>query len=122
MYEEDIPRYKKKAKKKSATKANHKHYFEPCVFKMDETRLDEARGFVTDRAARLCIGTYCPACGKVGDTYADKWYINLGKSWPPDPTDEAKRQLDEKTRTLPCFYLGGWFTKYISLEEREDQS
>ena len=121
MYEEDIPRYKKKAKKKSAAKADHKHRFEPCVFRLDDLRFDEAHGFVREPDAAFSIGTYCPVCGKIGTTINREWLDERQGCWPilfqARWSERARREFDESTRTLPCFYLGDPFAnhKYVTL-------
>lgn len=122
MYEEDIPRYKKKAKKKSAAKADHKHRFEPCVFQLDEAYFSRAYGFKVIPGGRNSIGTYCPICGKVGNVFAHdpRYYTGRYPAYPlrdDDLTEEGRRQMDPLTRTIPCFYLGDPFAnhKYVTL-------
>jgi len=120
--DEDVPRYKKKAKKKSPKKANHKHRFENCVLGYNTIALDKAHGVVP--SPELSIGTYCPACGKIGVHTDSAWRVK--KNDPNLPakamrqtqwSDEAKREFDPHTRTLPYFWLDDWLQKYTRLEQ-----
>lgn len=114
---DDVPRYKKKAKRKTRPKANHKHEFVNCVFEYNEIELDQAHGFV--QKPELSIGMYCPVCGKIG-TMIDRAYTNDINFWPSKQdfrtkfwNDDARREFDENTRTLPFFRIDKFFAKYI---------
>ena len=87
---------------------------------METLRAIASDGFVTED--RYDIWLYCPICGKVfnRDT-SPRWYHYSEKSRPElgiyldlQYTEEAKREFDPATRTLPCYRLpDGIFTKYI---------
>lgn len=109
---DDSTRYRKKAKKKTPAKADHRHEFVNCVYEIETIRLDEAHGFVPD--SRFSIGTYCPVCGKIG-THSDevwqekelvpRWRGLYDMKW----SERAKTEFDEKTRTLPFFRIHDLF-------------
>lgn len=119
MYDE-VPRYKKKAKKKTAKKANHKHRFENCVLGFNTVALDKAHGFVP--YPTISIGAYCPVCGKIGPINIDDWFEDEYKDrmptlkvWKKRWNDRAQREFDPCTRTLPYFWLDDQFQKYVKL-------
>jgi len=118
----DVPKYRKKSKKKGDPRSKHKHEYVECVYGGHPMTLDEARGFVRGEKVEYTIGTYCPACGKIGSLHAKGWTVDesatvdngrfhfLKTEW----SKEALRQFDPKTRTLPFFMLNDEFgQKYI---------
>ena len=121
MRDEEVPRYKKKSKKKPPTKARHKHEYVNCVFGFNKQKFTKERGFEPE--PDMSIGTYCPICGKVGSTFddADRWvdHHRRGVMWfGYDWTDAAKQEFNAETRSLPYFWLDdGWFQKYVEVEE-----
>ena len=124
-FDNEIPRYKKKAKKKSPVKAKHKHEYQSCVYEYDALKMDRAHGFV--EKTRRTIGTYCPICGKVGRFPDSSWFdpmwvaVQLGYSggdrqcemW----SEDALRELDDARRTLPLFRLDDIFQKYVNPDQ-----
>ena len=118
-YYDDIPRYKKKAKKPRTPKSDHKHIYQNCVFKYGGIQFSNGHGFVKDD--RMSIGTYCPICGKIGTTYDTGWTRNLtywpsSSRWKDMWSEEAMSEFEESTRTLPMFVLGDAFQKKIEIE------
>ena len=118
---DDLPRYRKKAKKKTPAKADHKHEFVNCVYEIDTERLDPSHGFVTD--TRFSIGTYCRVCGKIG-THFDRswrdsdpvpsWCRMFCEKW----SARAEAEFNEATRTLPLFRIHDLFKqKYVERKE-----
>lgn len=114
---EETPKYKKKSRRRTTRKANHKHNFQPCVFEYDGIELDKAHGFV--KKPDVMGGWYCPTCGKIGMADNFKWYedrLGWALLHTGHHTEEAKRELSPETRTLPTFYLKeGWSQKYVEL-------
>lgn len=119
-YENEVAPYKKKSTKKAPPKSKHKHDFKPCVFEYDSVRLDKAHGFVPK--PDLMLGSYCPICGKIGS--ADGFW----RQWVPvkpgsaagrsEYTEDALKELNPETRTLPTFRLDDWIgQKFVSFEE-----
>lgn len=51
------PRYKKKKKKVSVKRSNHKHIYHECLFSFNNFFGEDYMG----------AGTYCPICGRIGD-------------------------------------------------------
>ncbi len=99
---------------------DHTHRYDFCVYEYDFPSREHPGTF-----NRECsIGTYCPVCGKVGARFTrDPRYIQrsehfknriyLGCKW----NDEALKELDSRTRTLPTFFLEHWSdTKYVDLK------
>lgn len=113
---DDELRYRKK-RSRTVKKSNHKHQYENCVFGYNNLRLDKAHGFVWDDK-EFSVGTYCPICGKIGSTIDSEWTTGLywrskQEYWKP----EALREFDEKTRSLPYFWLDDRWQKSVALFE-----
>lgn len=128
MYIEEVPRYKKKSRVKPPRKAKHKHVFEPCVFEFNGCRISKEHGITYDKPSAE-IRSYCPICGKTGWVVdKDRWYATrtiyhamFGSVLETYETDECKRELDPKTRTLPTFWVEDqWFTKYVEIPEVQE--
>lgn len=109
-------RHKKKSQTRPPRKSDHQHHWEQCVIEFERRSFSKERGYV---AVPDCgFGAYCPVCGK----------LNLGKvdhyRWwrRPDPyhctlSDEAQRELNPSTRTLPTFHVDDWLrAKFVNLE------
>ena len=119
--EQDFVPYKKYSSKKKPPKADHKHYYEPCVFEHNTLKLDKAHGFIPEPTAK--IGSFCPVCGKVGGA-SEEWYETaeryhsvFGRVFSTTYTEAANRELNKETRTLPTFWLDDAFgQKYVSLD------
>jgi len=69
------------------------------------------------------VGSYCTICGKLGDVDVDRWWRweqvmpGAGRSVL---TEEAERELNPNTRTLPTFWVEDRFSqKYINLPVTE---
>lgn len=115
--EDDVAKYRKKRKKKTPKKADHKHEYAPCVFILPQ------KIFQSEKS----IGMYCKICGKI-----DKLWVNSfdNTEWITDEKEagvwhmsqwspRALREFDPKTRTLPCFSIEDLFQKYVRKEEFE---
>lgn len=121
QFEAAVPKYKKPAKHVYHKKSDHTHRYNFCVYEYDFP------ASVPDREStrEVSIGTYCPVCGKVGARFTrDLRYVHrsekfknrfyLSYNW----NEEAKKEFDLATRTLPCFFLDHWAeTKYVNLNE-----
>lgn len=59
----DIPKYKKKSKKKTPTKLNHKHEWEDVILKFynQYNSLSKEKGF--EGGYKYCQGKRCKICG-----------------------------------------------------------
>lgn len=120
---DDIPKYKKKSKKKPPKKADHKHLCEPCIVLTPEDwykKEHERSGKVQSE-----FYGYCPICGKI-TAYCpdhDRWYTRVEKHnglfsyLETVPTEEGLRELDPTTRTLPTFTADSVFVKNVYLED-----
>lgn len=117
----DNLKYRKKSRRKSPKKANHKHEFQPCVFEYEGVEFNSIHGIIPTSEHQFSMGGYCRICGKIGDT-SHQWtrLVNV----KPDScavrvedTEEAKRELNPETRTLPTFFLERrWFQKYVNIK------
>lgn len=84
----DEAKYKKKKKKITIKKSNHKHQYKHCLYKTP--------GFTVINGKRNTWtwgGTYCTICGRVGD-------VSIG----------ASKIIND---SLPIFELDDLFAKYI---------
>lgn len=115
---EEYTPYKKKSKKRTPKKANHKHEFVDCIFTYDRLRLDEAHGFQPQPDE--WFGKYCYICGRVGSFEYDKWIDLPRGTFSVDRkycTEEARRELNPQTRTLPTFRVDEVLSqKYVDLD------
>lgn len=122
-YSDDIPRYRKRSKKKISQKADHKHEYKWCVFTFYNIHLERNRGFVSDDFLSYDIGTYCHICGKIDShcTSDPRWvkklsYVPSKPDWRDKWTPAALKEFCDETRTLPIFHLTDrWWQKYVSL-------
>lgn len=110
--DDDFTPHKKKSKHKAPRKINHKHDFQPCVLEYDGLRLDKAHGFVYDKPC-VRIANYCTVCGKLEIISTKEYKVTLRTAtggYYMEDTEEAKRQFNPETRTLPTFKIGDPFT------------
>lgn len=127
IYQDEVLLHSPPEKKPKTKKSKHKHIYEPCVFEVENSygRLDQAHGFVT--TTELKIGTCCPICGKVGSVCLmddERWYQNPRGNlftYRNVPTEEALKEFDPETRTLPFYHLdyNWWFRNGIANEFKE---
>ena len=120
---DDIPKYRKKSTAKSPAKADHKHVYEPCLLEQLELWYCKPHERQSNKTL-LKFSSYCPICGKVGEADRDRWWTTVKKNngmfsyLEKVRTEEAERELNPATRTLPVFYIGDeWNPKYVKIEE-----
>ena len=116
-FEETMP-YKKKSKHRAPAKANHKHDFQPCIFEYEGIQFDSAHGVVPKE--KEMFGDYCVICGKIAHRSGSQWMERVPTSkrgvYSLEYTDEAKKELDRSTRTLPTFWLDDiWTQKFVPI-------
>ena len=123
----DIPKYRKKSTAKPPAKSKHKHVYEPCLFeypahwymKSHEHMMYE-RGHIKKS---LRFGSYCPICGKTGEIDLKRWWTSVKKhdgihSYIESIyTEEAERELNPVTRTLPVFSIDSWSAKFVDISK-----
>ena len=102
--EEQVPR-RKPSQKKPPKKANHKHHYKPCVYRVVAKygHLDRERGFCP--LAKRVPGTYCASCGKIG-TVQYFWGIMYPREPSELPADAPEFEIVDDV----C-------QKYVNLEE-----
>lgn len=70
----------------------------------------------------LRFATYCPICGKTDSADHDRWLTTVKKyngvvSYLEHVyTEEAERELNPATRTLPVFKTDGWCEKFVEIK------
>ena len=94
--DDDIMSYKKKAKKKTNKKSDHKHQYAKCTVEYPKRWWDKNCDL---NNTTKDIGEYCTICGK----------IKTISFWTNETTIET-----------PTFYLKDPFDKYVELEETEN--
>ena len=116
--EEEIMPYRKKAKKNTPKKYDHKHQFEPCVVEFMGKRLDKGHGFIPHKKTH--IRDYCIICGKLQPEDWSRWWIKKkdGRYYFSAPTEEHIKELNPETRSLPTFWLDDEFQKHIDFSKR----
>ena len=122
----DIPKYQKKSTARPPAKAKHKHVYEPCLVEQLELWYCKPHERKSNKTM-LRFKTYCPICEKVGPQDTKRWWTSVKKHngfcsyLETVPTEEAERELNPATRTLPVFYVGDqWSPKFVELEEDSD--
>lgn len=105
-YDNEIPKYRKKAQHKAPKKSKHKHIYKDCMVSYTQRILGEDKTIISK-------ATYCPICGKIGD-------IKMIYGYPVDinfeSTEEARRMMEEDSK-LPFFEIDGFFDKYVFIKE-----
>lgn len=106
-YQNDVPKYRKKAKPKPNPRAKHKHRYEKCIFETNWfSHYEQAHGMVADLVR--APGTYCSICGKIGIHMMPWAHFN-----------KENVEVD----SLPVFWCeDGPCQKYINLEEVNERS
>lgn len=125
----DIPKYRKKSTAKPPAKAKHKHMYEPCLLEYPvqwSLKPHERELYENGRVkTRLRFSSYCPICGKTGETDYGRWETTFKKHngvisyLETVLTEEAERELNPATRTLPVFKIDGWREKFVDIEKNE---
>lgn len=123
----DIPKYKKKSQAKPPEKAKHKHVYEPCLIEYPEQwylKPHEHELYENGKVkTKLRFGSYCPICGKLGEGDHDRWRMLVKRHngvisyYEQVWTEEAERELNPSTRTLPVFKTDGWREKFVKIKE-----
>lgn len=98
-------------KQKKTKKSNHKHEYTDCVVEYDSYST-----LVPHSIQR--IWSYCKICGKINmvpveHVWMKEIYRKSGIALYY--TDEAKREFDPETRTLPYFHLDDMWQKYVDM-------
>lgn len=108
----DIPRYRKKSKKKPPKKSDHKHVFELCIFEYPRDWYKKSHEQSGDN--HVAIGSYCPLCGKVGNFKWESEFVWFNEPMP----EEVEMEINPETRTLPTFWcVEGPFQKFVDIKE-----
>lgn len=124
IYDDGAMAYKKRARRKSVVKADHKHDYQPCVFEYEKIDYYKVHGHEAD--LDTSIGTYCPICGKIGSVNDfERWMVytptHNGKCFHYEYTIEANAEITPETRTLPTFFLNDMLRqKFVSIENSDD--
>ena len=101
MFEDEIPRYRKRKNKSTPRKAKHKHTEERCLYIFPMSTFDKQHGMVDED--RLSPGAYCPVCGKVMYTASVAQWMRL----------EIEDIPEQELRSLPRFRLKSVWQNYI---------
>lgn len=104
---EELTPYKKKKKKKVPKKANHKHDFKNCVYVQDLPSYNQVQGFAATKTI-IGLGSYCSICGKINLETPKEYLIGQKPHiflFLSELTEEAKKELDPTTRTIPTFTI-----------------
>lgn len=91
----------------------------PCVFEFSGIQLSKEYGW--QPKLEIELGSYCTICGKIHIGDFERWTV-----WTPVKpgskagrsvyTEEAMRELNEETRTLPMFHIEDRLKqKYVDL-------
>ena len=128
MFENEIPKYKKKSNNLSPKKSDHKHEFSDCIYEYNNPSgmFSKEKGFCSK--VEIFGGTYCPICGRIGKIFRSVFYtdttnliwwdkIECGRYFKYELSEQAKKEINPETRTLPTFYLEDlWTQKYVELK------
>jgi hypothetical protein len=117
----DIPKYRKKSTASPPAKAKHKHVYEPCL--LDEPCEWYLKPHERSGKRYLRFASYCPICGKTNSGDHERWWTTIKKHNGVTSyiervhTEEAERELDPTTRTLPVFKVDEWRQKFVDIGE-----
>lgn len=121
-YENEVLFHKVKHIKKSPKKSNHRHTYKDCVCSIPAIKYIPEKGF-TKTNRRLVFWSYCPKCGKL------RWFSSTNK-WQKrvydehffafrfEWTEDAKREFNPETRTLPYFEIDDEWQQYVEIEDK----
>ena len=118
----DIPKYRKKSTKKPPVKAKHKHVYEPCLFEIPHEWYCKPHERKSN-ATFLVFRSYCPICGKTSGCDRERWFTRVKRFngvihyLESVHTEEAERELNPVTRTLPVFKVADQFAKFVDIFE-----
>lgn len=123
----DIPKYRKKSTARPPAKAKHKHVYTACLLEYPTdwwNKPHERKRYVP----HLQFASYCPECGKISEHDRKRWFVTVEKTFENGRkyyesvfTEEAKRELNPSTRTLPLFKVGGPFTRTVEIGGNEHE-
>lgn len=117
----EIPRHRKKAVKKTPKKADHKHEYEPVIFRytLEHFKLTD-RGFISGRS--YSPGRRCTICGRLEHGFDDRTLspivYNVIKMPRPNGEVTTIHLLKEEYRHLPVVNL----KDYFKLEKEENKN
>lgn len=119
---DDIPKYRKKSSVKPPKKSRHKHVYEPCLIEIPTLWYGKPHERAQSRTTYLNFKAYCPICGKLESGDQDRWfrsdkkfhsdgtsYIEVSK------TEEAIKEINPTTRTIPSFKVDSPFDKFVDI-------
>lgn len=86
---------------------DHAHEYRPCILE----------GTGGGQSARIAM--YCTVCGRIGGAPGSRWErwipVNGGPAGHMAYTEEAERELNPETRTLPAFAVDDiWAAKLVN--------
>lgn len=120
LCDKEIPRYRKKSNKIGLKRSKHKHQYADCLLETNNYP-----DFRTGRieGTRMWFGSYCTICGKIGEVLDwERWFTKQQLPFPfqaiwEEHTEEAERELDPETRTIPVFWVEDSIkTKFVELK------
>lgn len=94
---EEIPKYRKKAAKKTPKKADHKHEYEPVILSYIDRNafFSRERGFVAAR--QWCAGQRCTICGRLEHGFPDGSHPQVSARMElPVPDGTTRRTIVRK--------------------------
>ena len=112
-FEDDIPAYKKKSKKKGQPRADHKHIYETVLLtRCLHTKLEHPSVSEFARPTKVCT-----ICGRIGDVdWNDSFWTETDVSWGSLTICEKK--LNEMALSLPKWYVND-FDKFATRMEED---
>lgn len=111
---DEVPKYRKKAVKKTPKKADHKHSYTDCV-------VEYSISFPWEQhTTQKEIRSYCPVCGKLGYMmHRENWMTESRTKYGAilvEWSDAAEAEFCDETRKIPYFFLTNrWGQKFVDI-------
>ena len=119
MFEEEIPKYRKKSTSKGQPRSKHKHIYETVLLVRHHEVPDIHTGKQIEKESRYPTKV-CTICGRIDEIdYDDKWYNkeeHKHLKWT-----YFTKELSADALKLPVLTCRGYFDKFATpLEEKYD--
>ena len=113
LVNDDIPKHKKKSKKKGQPRANHKHIYE-TVLLTHYYHLNVGKPYISEHMYPTKV---CTICGRIDEVDKDESLYNVH----PDPDVKRwmvwRKDLSEKALGLPKWYVNDFDKFAVKMEE-----
>ena len=118
MFEEDIPKYKKRSNKNGQPRSKHKHTYETVLLTTYYKVPDMKTGKTTTRSISLPTKV-CTICGRINNVDRDESYYELTEI-QDSPYRVHEKKLSAKALSLPKWYAPDFISKFAIITKEMD--